>query len=116
MRQGPVEHSASVSLLIGCPFSMRQSPSKLFATFGILLLVTACATVGPPLPPSLDLPKPPSDLRAARKGGRVTLTWTIPTMTTDRQRARSFGATRICRASNTELKECGPAVGEIKIP
>jgi hypothetical protein len=40
------------------------------------LLMTACATIGPPQPPSLELPKPPSDLRAVRKGDRVILTWT----------------------------------------
>jgi hypothetical protein len=78
---------------------------------GAGLMLTACATIGPPLPPSLDLPKSPSDLRAVRKGDRVTLTWTVPTTTTDRQRARSFGATRICRGSG-ELTQCGPSVGE----
>lgn len=95
---------------------MRQFPFKLFVAFGVVIFLTACATIGPPLPPSLDLPKPPSDLRAARKGQRIVLTWTIPTMTTDRQRARSFGATRICRAVHTELTECGTAIGEITVP
>jgi len=36
------------------------------------LLFTACATMGPPQPPSLELAKPPTDLRAVRKGDRVT--------------------------------------------
>ena len=81
----------------------------------MIALFTACATMGPPLPPSLDLPKPPTDLRAARKGEQVLLTWTVPKVTTDRQRARSFGATRICRATNLELTECGTAVGEVTI-
>ena len=75
------------------------------------LLFTACATIGPPLPPSLDLPKPPSDLKAARKGNRVTLTWTIPTITTDRQTTRSLGPTRICR-DLVELKDCGIPIGK----
>ena len=68
--------------------------------------------MGPPRPPSLELPKPPSDLRATRKGDRVTLTWTVPTMTTDRQRMRSVGPTRICRGVEPVLKECGSPVGE----
>lgn len=72
----------------------------------------ACATVGPPQPPSLLLPKPPTDLRAVRKGDRVTLTWTIPTKTTDRQTAHSFGATRICRAAQAQLTQCGAGVGD----
>ena len=76
------------------------------------LLMTACATVGPPQPPSLELAKPPSDLRAVRKGDRVTLTWTIPTVTTDRQTVRSMGQTRICRTIEKELTQCGAPVGE----
>jgi hypothetical protein len=80
------------------------------------LLFTACATIGPPQPPSLELPKPPSDLRAVRKGDRVTLTWTIPAVTTDQQRARSFGATRICRTANANLTQCGPGIGQVPPP
>lgn len=90
---------------------MRFSAGKLLA-LGAPLLFTACATVGPPQPPSLDLPKPPSDLRAVRKGDRVTLTWTIPTFTTDRQAIRKVGATRICRGVEPQLRECGTPVGE----
>jgi len=75
------------------------------------LLFTACATIGPPLPPSLDLPKPPTDLKAARKGNRVTLIWTIPTSTTDRQTIRSLGPTRIC-CGLAELKACGTPIGK----
>jgi hypothetical protein len=67
----------------------------------------------PPQPPSLELPKPPSDLRAMRKGDRVTLTWTIPSVTTDRQTARSLGHTRICRAIAVELTQCGTPAGEV---
>ncbi len=76
------------------------------------LLITACATMGPPQPPSLELPKPPSDLRGVRKGNRVTLTWTIPSITTDRQTVRSLGHTRICRAIDGQLTQCGTPVGD----
>lgn len=75
------------------------------------LVLTACATMGPPLPPSLDLPKPPSDLRAARKGDRVTLTWTLPAVTTDRQTIRNLGPTLICRGLGP-LQDCGNPVGQ----
>ena len=75
------------------------------------LMFTACATIGPPRPPTLDLPKPPSDLRASRKGEKVTLTWTIPTSTTDRQVIDSVGPTQICRGPE-ELKACGTPTGE----
>jgi hypothetical protein len=77
---------------------------------GLVLLLTACATIGPPQPPSLDLPTPPADLRASRLGDQVTLTWTNPRTTTDRQTLRSLGPTRICRGPG-ELKQCGTPIG-----
>jgi hypothetical protein len=75
------------------------------------LVLTACASLAPPQPPSLDLPKPPADLKAVRKGQRVILTWTIPTKTTDRQTIRTLGPTRICRGMG-DLKDCGTPVGQ----
>lgn len=74
-------------------------------------LLSACATIGPPQPPSLDLPTVPSDLRASRKGDRVNLTWTVPTTTTDRQTLRELGPTQICRATD-DLKQCGTPVAK----
>ncbi len=78
---------------------------------GAPLMVTACATIAPPQPPSLDLPKAPTDLKASRKGNRVVLTWTIPTVNTDRQTIHTLGPTRICR-SLVALTQCGTPVGE----
>lgn len=75
-------------------------------------MFSACATLGPPEPPSLALPKPPADLRAKRKGDKVTLTWTIPTKTTDRQTVHALGSTRICRTTKSALTDCGTPVGE----
>jgi|SRR5579871_223416 len=79
---------------------------------GVLVLCTACANIGPPQPPSLQLPEPPADLRASRKGDRVTLTWGIPTQTTDRQTIRSVGPTRICRGLEPTLTDCKNPIGE----
>jgi len=78
------------------------------------LMFTACATISPPQPPSLELPKPVSDLRATRKGNRVLLTWSAPRVTTDRQTVRSLGSTRICRGIEAKLTltTCGTPVGE----
>jgi len=67
----------------------------------------ACAAPNPPLPPSLELPKPASDLRATRKGDNVTLTWTAPTETTDGGGIRHLGPTLICRTTQPQLVECG---------
>jgi hypothetical protein len=75
----------------------------------------------PPLPPSLDLPKPPTDLRAVRKGDTVILTWTVPDKTTDKQRILAtttqasktqIGVTQICRGSDAPLTQCGTPVGQ----
>ena len=91
---------------------MRCSALTRWLALSAPLILTACATIAPPQPPSLDLPKPPSDLRVSRKGDRVTLTWTIPRSTTDRETIRSLGATRICRGF-AELKECGTPAAQI---
>ena len=68
--------------------------------------------MGPPQPPSLQLPKPPSDLRATRKGNRVILIWTLPRVTTDRKTIQSEGPTRICRGLEPKLTQCGVPAGE----
>src|ERR1035438_8573293 len=91
---------------------MRRSTPKLLLGRVAPLVFTACATIAPPQPPSLDLPKPPSDLRATRKGDHITLTWTVPSVTTDRKTNRSVGSTRICRGLQTKLMKCGIPVGE----
>jgi hypothetical protein len=90
-----------------------MKPGSRILPIGILLLCTACANIGPPQPPSLHLPKPPSDVRASRRGDHVILTWTIPAFTTDRQNIRSLGPTRICRSLEQPLTECSNPVGEV---
>jgi hypothetical protein len=81
-----------------------------------LVWLTGCASIGAPLPPSLELPRPPEDLRAARKGDKVTLTWTIPPRTMDRQRVRYLGKTNVCRSLDPTLTACGTPVGEAVPP
>jgi len=95
---------------------MRIPLARLLPTVWACMLLWACASPGPPLPPSLELPKPPTDLRAARKGNTVTLTWTIPARTTDRQNVRYLGPTRICRSLDSVVSQCGAAVGEAAPP
>lgn len=80
---------------------MRRGAQTFTLAVSMTFLLAACATVGPPQPPSLNLPQPPSDLRAVRKGNRVNLSWTIPSITTDRQTIRSLGATLICRGTKS---------------
>ena len=83
-----------------------------------LALSAGCGTVGAPQPPSLHLPEPVRDLRASRKGDKVTLTWTQPTETTDHEAVgRWLGTTNICRAvaaspASSLMKSCAEKVGE----
>lgn len=84
--------------------------SKLLLIGALATLLSACAVPGPPQPPSLQVPKPVDDLAAARKGDRVTLTWTAPVETTDRDSLRAPGATHICRG-DSGMEQCNP-VGE----
>ncbi len=95
---------------------MKVNPGKFIAPTALCLLLAGCAQTGPPLPPSLELPKPPSDLRASRKGNRVTLTWSEPTLTTDRQGVRYVGPTLFCRSVESEMTECGNPAAILPAP
>lgn len=100
---------------------MKADSGKLIASavLGVLALcalMTGCAQTGPPLPPSLELPKPPTDLRASRKGDRVTLSWSEPTLTTDRQSVRYIGPTLVCRSVESEITQCGNPAALLPAP
>jgi hypothetical protein len=82
----------------------------------LALLASGCGYPGVPLPPELQLPKPVSDLRATRKGDRVSLTWSVPTLTTERQTIRHYGPTLVCRSLDISNTECGNPVGEVAPP
>ncbi len=95
---------------------MKLHPGKFLAPTALCLLLAGCAQTGPPLPPSLELPKPPSDLRASRKGNRVTLSWSEPTLTTDRQTVRYIGPTLVCLSLEYEMTECGSPAAMLPAP
>jgi hypothetical protein len=95
---------------------MRIRRGQLLLAVAALIWVSGCASIGPPLPPSLELPHPPSDLKATRKGDKVTLTWTVPAQTTDRQSVRYLGKTQICKNVDAVLASCGVPVGEAPPP
>jgi len=76
-------------------------------------VLASCGTPGVPMPPVLELARPVTDLRAARKGAKVYLAWTVPSKTTDHQTVRHPGPTRICRSLKVEIGECKNPVAEI---
>ena len=84
-----------------------------FALSALAIVMCGCASVGAPVPPSLELPKPPTDLHAVRKGNKVYLTWSVPTKTTDRQNVRRPGPTRVCRSLSAMMSQCDVPVGNI---
>jgi hypothetical protein len=86
-----------------------------FSAAFLLIVCAGCAAPSPPMPPSLNLPKPVSDLRAVRKGSKVFLAWTIPTRNTDETRTRHLGVTRVCRSLEA-MHDCSNAVGEVPPP
>jgi hypothetical protein len=95
---------------------MKVHLGKFIAPTALCLLLAGCAQLGPPLPPSLELPKPPNDLRASRKGNRVTLSWSQPTLTTDRQSVRYIGPTLVCRSLDPEITACGNPAAMLPAP
>lgn len=95
---------------------MNRRLGKFLLPTALCLLLVGCAQTGPPLPPSLELPRPPSDLRASRKGDRVTLTWSQPTLTTDRQGLRYIGPTLVCRSPETEITTCANQTAVLPAP
>lgn len=81
-----------------------------------LLFFARCATPGPPQPPSLELPRPVTDLAATREGNRVLLTWTAPTETTDKLRMRHPGPTAVCRKIELDLAKALVSVANESTP
>jgi hypothetical protein len=62
-----------------------------------MLLAAGCGTPGAPLPPSLKLPDPVTNLSAARTGNQVSLTWTMPRRNADKLLIKGNIPVRVCR-------------------
>ena len=78
------------------------------------LIAISCGSPGEPLPPSLELPRPVTDLRAARKGNAVTLTWTLPTLTTEGRTISQSGSFEVCRSLNS-MQKCDTPIARIPV-
>ncbi len=93
---------------------MNKKSILLAACAAVLGLATGCAAPAAPQPPSLRLPQPVNNLSAVRKGNRVVLTWSPPTVTTDRQPIHWPTTSRLCRVVNQfPINQCGEAVAQI---
>lgn len=75
----------------------------------LVAFMAACGTPGAPQPPSLNLAKPVSDLKAVRSGDEVELTWTVATETTDGAKFRHRGQSKVCAAvDQPRIDQCTP--------
>ena len=87
---------------------LARHSAALVASFVIAAAVAGCGMPGAPQPPSLNLPIPASDLSAARTGGQVALSWTMPTRNTDKTLIKGNITVRVCR-NQTSLARCAIA-------
>jgi hypothetical protein len=67
------------------------------AALAIGLILTGCGTPGAPMPPSLKLPGPVTDLSATRAGNQIALAWTMPKKNTDKLLLKGNVPARVCR-------------------
>jgi hypothetical protein len=75
----------------------RWVQTALPAVLAIGLAFTGCGTPGAPMPPSLKLPAPVTNLSATRAGNQISLAWTMPKKNTDKLLLKSNVPVRICR-------------------
>jgi fibronectin type 3 domain-containing protein len=80
----------------------------------VLLSLLGCGTIGAPQPPSANIPQAVTDLRTARKGDTITLSWTPPEQTTDGALVHKPGK-MIVRRTITE-NPTPTVVGELPVP
>jgi len=76
------------------------------------LAFAGCGTPGAPLPPSLKLPAPVTDLSATRTGNQVSLTWTMPKKNTDKLLLKGNVSVRVCRKEGNGVCEAAGASPE----
>jgi hypothetical protein len=92
---------------------MNLAKIKLGLALTAIMLLASCGSPGVPLPPSLELARPVTDLHAVRKGDKVHLSWSVPSETTEHKNIRHAGPTEVCRGVGTKLQECGAPVSKI---
>src|SRR5947208_4216094 len=91
---------------------MKLTSTRELCLFAVFLF-TACGTPGPPLPPSLELARPITDLRANRKGNKIYLTWSPPSETTDKHNIKHAETTEVCSNVGSPVRECGTPLAKL---
>jgi hypothetical protein len=81
----------------------------------------ACGRKGPPLPPLVRLPSPPTDFTASRQGDDVTLKFTVPAANTDNSRPANiarvdvFAMTAAGAIAEADVVQRGTKVGTVAV-
>jgi hypothetical protein len=68
-----------------------------------LLVLAGCGMPGAPLPPSLNIPQPVSNLSAVRTGNEVALAWTMPRRNMDKMLLKEPVTVKVCRTETREV-------------
>ena len=77
-----------------------------------LVLLSGCASPGPPQPPSLKLPEAVSAVTASRVGDEVRLQWTTPSRTTDKMLIAGPIVAEICRETPASVPSASAKAGQ----
>ncbi len=78
---------------------------------GAAFVLAGCGTPGAPLPPSLKLPDPVTNLSASRTGNQVALAFAMPRKNTDKLLIKGNIAVRVCRRQGSGA--CEPVPGDL---
>jgi hypothetical protein len=96
------------------PSSRSRLSPKGYIILATALMLTSCASPGPPQAPSLNLPQPVRDLTATRIGNTVELHFTSPANSTDKLALRGSLSGQLCR--QLPHQPCLPVSARISIP
>ena len=94
--------------------------SAIFACSAFCVLV-GCGKKGPPLPPLVKLPAPPTNVAAARRGDTVDLQFTVPLTNTDNSRPANvarvdvYALTGPGAVTDADLLKRGVRVGSVAV-
>lgn len=100
--------------------AVRRRPG-LLAAVAAVAIATACGKKGPPLPPLILLPSPPSEFSATRRGDRVDVVFKVPSSNADRttpaevERVEVYAWTAPEPAAADEVLRRGTRVGSVEV-
>ena len=93
----------------------------LLAAIAAAAITVACGKKGPPLPPLVLLPSPPSEFAATRRGDRVDVTFKVPASNTDRtapadvDRVEIYAWTTPAPVNADEVIRRGTRIGSVDV-